>query len=152
MDKEAEKRVKLSQKKLLLLVAAQEKKNKRIKAYQKRVDEAEKEDGEPDAKTLEARAKIAANEKAEEGGLLGEGGEIEMQNFYNTSSDEEYDLDNFSDPGSSCSQKDRDIMGSDSDSSPDDMMVEGGGNYFYEGGCFGGSGLSRNKAIPALDE
>lgn len=53
-----------------------------------------------------------------------------MQNFYDTSSDEdEYNLDNLSDPGSSNSQKGKNSSGSDTDSdsgSENEIECEGG--------------------------
>lgn len=66
-----------------------------------------------------------------------EGGEIELQNFYDTSSEEDYkydggyDLDKLSDPGSSNSQKEG---GSESDYSSDSEVYED--IVQFEGGCF----------------
>jgi len=128
---DALKKVRLSQKRVDELKKEKKKKDLRDKKYQARVAEAQK--NLPGKKKFEDSPNKAAENK--------EGGEIELQNFYDTSSEEDYkydggyDLDNLSDPGSSTSQKEggeQSDYSSDSDLEMFEEMMQ------FEGRCFGG--------------
>lgn len=121
---DAEKKVRVSQKKVDELKKEKKKKDLRDKKYQARVAEAQKN--------------LPSKKKADESNVGNEGGEIELRRFYDTSSSDEqydggYDLDNLSDSGSGNSQKEG---GSESDYSSDSETFED--MVQFEGGCFGG--------------